>query len=93
MPSVNIVNNTGYDIYFLYISPSESNEWGDDILGDAILKDGDTFKYQLSESLGRVDMYDFLAEDEDDDPYFKWEIKITNNAKIIFTIDDLFLDY
>jgi hypothetical protein len=89
MPSINIVNNTGYDIYFLYVSPSESDEWGDDILGDAILKDGDTFNYQLTEPLSNVSIYDFLAEDEDDDPYLKWEIKITNNAKIIFTFDDI----
>jgi hypothetical protein len=93
MPSINIVNNTGYDIYFLYVSPSESDEWGDDILGDAILEDGGTFNYQLSQPLGNISMYDFLAEDEDDDPYIKWEITITNNEKIVFTIDDLFLDY
>jgi hypothetical protein len=93
MPSINIVNNTGYDIYFLYVSPSESDEWGDDILGDAILEDGKTFNYRLSQSLGNVSTYDFLAEDEDDEPYIKWEITITNNGKIVFTPDDLFLDY
>ena len=92
MPSVNIVNNTGYTIYFLYVSPSESDEWGVDILGDAVLRDGETFIYQLSEPLGRVSTYDFLAEDEDDDPYLKWKITITNNARIIFTFDDLYDD-
>jgi hypothetical protein len=89
MPSVNIVNNTGYTIYFLYVSPSESDDWGDDILGDAVLRDGETFTYKLTEPLSRVNTYDFLAEDEDDDPYLKWEITITNNSKIVFTLDDL----
>ena len=89
LPTVRIVNNTGYDIYFLFVSPSESDEWGDDLLGDDILEDGKTFTYQLPQSLNRTSLYDFGVEDEEGDTYSKYEVKITNNARIVFTLDDL----
>jgi hypothetical protein len=88
LPSIRIVNDTGYTFYYLYVSPSDSDEWGDDILGDRYLKDGETFTYQLPQPLSSVNEYDFLAEDEDEDCYYKWEITVTNNARIIFTFDD-----
>ena len=40
LPQVTVVNNTGYTFYELYVSPSISDDWGDDILGNQILKDG-----------------------------------------------------
>ena len=87
-PSINIVNNTGYDIYFLYVSPSQDNEWGDDILGNRILEDGETFTYRLPKSLSNVSEYDFLAEDEDDDILVKLNVTVVNNARIVFTYED-----
>jgi hypothetical protein len=88
LPSINIVNNTGYDIYYLYVSPSQDEDWGDDILKDHVLKDGGTFTYRLPQSLSNVSVYDFMAEDEDDDVLVKWEITIVNDARIVFTFDD-----
>jgi hypothetical protein len=92
LPSIEIVNNTGYTIYFLYVSPSESDKWGDDILGEKSLGDGETFSYRLPQPLSSSNVYDFMAEDEDEDPYFKWDITVTNNARIVFTFDDIYFD-
>jgi hypothetical protein len=88
LPSINIVNNTGYDIYYLYVSPSQNEDWGDDVLGDRILEDGGTFTYRLPQSLSNTSEYDFLAEDEDDDILVKMNVTVVNNAKIVFTFDD-----
>jgi hypothetical protein len=88
-PSINIVNNTGYTIYMLYVSPADEEEWGDDILGDDILENGSTFTVQLDSPLSQVSVYDFGAEDEDGDVYIKWDLTVTNNARIVFTMDDL----
>jgi hypothetical protein len=89
LPSINIVNNTGYDIYFLYVSSSEDDEWGEDILGTDVLEDGMTFTYRLPQPLNRVSVYDFMEEDEDGDSYTKMEVSVTNNARIVFTLDDI----
>ena len=88
-PSIRIVNNTGFSIYYIYASPSDNDNWGPDLLGDDILENGQTFTYRLPESLSRTSVYDIGLEDEDGDTYVKWEVKLTNNARIVFTIDDL----
>ena len=89
LPSIRIVNNTGYSIYSLYVSPSDSDLWGDDLLEEDILENGQTFTYRLPKPLNEKNVYDIGAEDEDGDVYFKWKVTINNNARIIFTADDM----
>jgi hypothetical protein len=36
-----LINETGVEINSLYLSPTKSNKWGDDILGDEVLADGE----------------------------------------------------
>ncbi len=38
-----LVNKTGYEIEKVYVSPSKSNNWEEDVLGDDNLDDGETF--------------------------------------------------
>jgi len=90
LPSINILNNTGYTIYYIYVSPSESDFWGDDVLGDEILLDGETFTYQLPYPLSSVNVYDILLEDEDGDSYFQWALDLARNPRIVFTFDDIY---
>jgi hypothetical protein len=90
--SIEIVNETGYTFYFIYVSSSESTEWGDDILDGKNLVNGESLTYVLPDPLSSIDTYDFLAEDEDGDPYYKWEITITNNVRIVFTLDDIYFE-
>ena len=89
LPSIRIVNNTGYTVYVVVISPSENDEWGSDILGDEVLENGAAVTYQLPQPLSEVNVYDIAMEDEDGDVYFKWEVTLTNNAQVVFTIEDL----
>jgi hypothetical protein len=89
LPSIKIINNTGYDIYFLYVSSSDDDEWGEDVLGEEVLEDGMTFTYRLPQPLSRVSLYDFMAEDEDGDTYTKMEVSVSNNAQIVFTFEDI----
>jgi hypothetical protein len=89
LPSIRITNNTGYDVYYIYISPSDSEDWGDNFLGDDILLDGHSINIRLDYPLSSFDTYDFYLEDEDGDTYFRYEVEITNNARIVFTEADL----
>lgn len=41
-----LVNNTGATIEFVYVSPSNVTDWGEDVLGRSVLLDGeDVFIY------------------------------------------------
>jgi hypothetical protein len=89
LPSIRITNNTGYDVYYIYISPSDSEDWGEEFLGDDILLDGHSVNIRLDYPLSRVAVYDIRVEDEDGDTYVKREEKLTDNARIVFTEADL----
>jgi hypothetical protein len=41
-PSIRVVNSTGTDICFLYVSPSSDDDWGNDELGASILSNSAT---------------------------------------------------
>jgi len=92
LPSVRIVNNTGFSLYYIYASPAESDEWGDDLLGDDMLEDGGSVTIELSQPLNMASVYDFGVQDEEGDIYFKWDVTVANNARIVFTVDDLYVD-
>ncbi|MCB1391044.1 MAG: hypothetical protein KDK12_18170 [Rhodobacteraceae bacterium] len=40
--SFSFTNGTSQTIMYLYVSPSSAEEWGDDILGDAVVEAGET---------------------------------------------------
>lgn len=87
--SVSVLNRTGYDIYYLYISPGTADSWGDDVLGDDVLLDGDVVSIPLNK-FSDICSFDVKAVDQDDDSYIKWEFDACSRGKIIFTLDDLY---
>ena len=45
---VSIRNDTGFDIWYVYISPTDSDDWGEDRLGDEVILDGDSFTIRIT---------------------------------------------
>jgi hypothetical protein len=43
-----LTNKTGYTISEVYVSPSKSSEWEEDVLGQAVLADGDNVEIKFS---------------------------------------------
>jgi len=43
-----IVNKTGYDIKEVYVSPTKSDDWEEDVLGEDLLSDGDSWKIKFT---------------------------------------------
>jgi len=83
---VEVKNSTGFDIFFLYVSPEYSDEWEEDVLEDDILADGDTitvYLYDYSTSI-----FDIQAEDEDGDTYTIFGVDVAYDDLEI-TLDDL----
>jgi P pilus assembly chaperone PapD len=80
---ITVVNETGYYVYYLYVSESDSDEWGDDLLEDEVLEPGESIKVTLPSGT-----WDIQVEDEDGDTYTKFEVLVTRNAVIKMTADD-----
>lgn len=62
-------NDTGRTIFFLYISPTSADTWGEDLLGANVLADGSRFVVRLrSDEVS----FDVRAIDEDESEYIIW---------------------
>jgi hypothetical protein len=89
-PSVTIVNNTGYEFWSVYISPSSSSEWGDDRLAaDQVIANGESVRFSLPFPLSEESQYDFKVLDLDGDSYFKMRIPLVGNDEIVFVFSDI----
>jgi hypothetical protein len=58
--TISVINRTGVDIYYAYISASGTDNWEEDILGDNILTDGNTLSINVT---GSYNMFDLRVED------------------------------
>ena len=86
-PSITIVNNTGYDVYYAFIVQTAAESWGDDYL-DSTLKNGESFTITLPFPINIINRYDIQLIDLDGDFYTKWDVLVTPDAKVVFTFDD-----
>jgi hypothetical protein len=59
--SLEIVNDSSVDVWYVYISPSASSNWGDDWLGSHVIAAGERYTVTGIEP----DTYDLKAEDAD----------------------------
>ena len=67
-----LANKTGLTIDYVYVSPTNSDEWGDDVMGRDVLKHGDSVDIVFSRS-EKSCMWDLKVKDEDGD-----EVEWTN---------------
>jgi hypothetical protein len=58
VPSVLVVNESGTDICNVYISPVDSEDWGDNWIGEPPIAPGETAFYELDEGLWDVKIED-----------------------------------
>lgn len=62
--NLQVVNNTGIDIYALYASEVDTDNWEEDILGSQILYDGETMVIEFTITEEDMD-WDFAMEDSE----------------------------
>jgi hypothetical protein len=86
---VDITNNTGYTIYGIYVSHSDNETWGDNMLVDEVLKDGGTYRVYLRAQPS--EFFDILVEEEDGDTYSFYQVDV-DKQDIVVTLDDLDTD-
>jgi hypothetical protein len=66
-----LVNKTGLTIDELYVSPSNDNEWGEDVLGKDVLANNEEVEITFSRKETEC-IWDLKIVDEDDDDII-WE--------------------
>lgn len=83
---VTFINSTGYDIWYLFFSPGDSEYWGADILGTTrTLDDGEKVGFYIHYP-DTTNAFDFMAIDEDGDAYFIWDYEITDGEPAVVEI-------
>ncbi|MEY4640495.1 MAG: hypothetical protein RLZZ227_489 [Pseudomonadota bacterium] len=83
---VDVTNNTGYTIFYLYVSPDKSDSWEEDVLGENVLSNGETRRINLTGYKSPI--FDIRLVDEDDDNYTFWDVDVSK-TDITVTLDDL----
>lgn len=61
-----IINKTGHTVVNFNVSPTNENEWGEDILGRDVLNNGESAKITFSRDAAEC-MWDLKATYDDDD--------------------------
>lgn len=85
-PYVRITNKTGYDIWHIYVSPEDSDEWEEDMLDDdEVLEHGESIRVTLRGY--DTDIFDIRLVDEDGDSYEKYDINIDREDAIFSSRD------
>ncbi len=76
--SLEIINQLNNDLYHIYLSPSNSPNWGDDRLGDEyFLQTGDKLTI-----FTEPDTYDIKVEDNELNEYYYWDVIVTDSVVI-----------
>ena len=66
-----LVNSTGYEISELYVAPSESSDWQEDVLGQDTLDDGQKAKISFSRDTDTC-QWDLKVIYSDDNSSAEW---------------------
>ena len=66
-----LVNQTGYDISEVYVSPANSSDWEEDVLGEDILKNRDDVEITFKRSTKQC-LWDMKVVYDDDDSSAEW---------------------
>ncbi len=65
----------GPDVYYLFVSPSVSDDWGPDVLGSGVLLPGSSCTLYVY-----PDTYDLMAVDAQDNSYTRWGVGIAEEG-------------
>ena len=80
-----LVNNTGVEIYALYVTPHNAKEWGDDILGVDTLPAGESVDITFAPK-EKVKYWDLRVEDKDGN-FIEWDsfdLKTISTVKLYY---------
>jgi hypothetical protein len=82
-----LINRTGVDIYAVYVGPTSSEEWGDDLMeGTQILNGGEIeIVFAPDED---IELWDIMVEDQEGNALYWREINLLEASEIILEPDE-----
>ncbi len=92
--TITFYNNTGYDIYYIFLSPGDSEYWGPEILGaDRVLGAGESLGFYIHYP-DYSNTFDIMAIDDDGYTFILWDYEISDDApaELTFDFEDLIED-
>lgn len=82
-----LVNKTGYELKALYVAPSKSDSWDEDVLGQDVLGDGQAVNIHFSPKV-KTCTWDLKVTYSDDDSNAVWQkIDLCSVEKITIKYD------
>ena len=76
-----LVNRTGFTIDEVQITPHNSKDWGDDILGKDTLGDGEKVEIVFKRK-EKAKVWDLRVEDEDGDEYIWYDLNLLEISEV-----------
>lgn len=89
--TITIENTLGDTVYYLYLSPVDEREWGEDRLGDGLLDPGSSIEVEISYDESQP-LYDLMAEDEMEKAYRIENLNLDEISSIVIS-DENFLPF
>jgi len=81
MSELEVVNNTGTEIAYLFVSPGDSSEWGPDLLdSESFLEPSDSHEFMISYD-GNSGKFDIMLVTIDGDSYTRFNQTISSKSK------------
>ena len=80
-----LVNNTGYDIYVVNVSPASSDNWEEDVLGSSILPNGESVRVNFG--VGNTQYWDLQVKFQDGSGLYWESIDLLSYGQIILNGD------
>ena len=77
-----VVNQSGQDIYYIFVSPDYSDNWGDDVLAQNILPAGSTVDIRM-DNFGSHCTFDIQVADRDGDALEFWGVDLCRVSQVV----------
>ncbi|MGE0491872.1 MAG: hypothetical protein AB7S38_21855 [Vulcanimicrobiota bacterium] len=81
-----LFNRTGVDIYALYVSPSGTDNWEEDLLGGKVIQNGATVNIQF-DGASEAELWDIRVEDSEGNALEFEEINLLEASQVILEED------
>jgi hypothetical protein len=81
-----VVNATGIDLYGVYVSESEDNSWGDDVIPSDLFDDGTTVEVTIPIEFDTMCIHDIKVTDSDGEAVVFPEIDFCEVSVLTFFI-------
>lgn len=88
-----LVNQTGYGIDAVFVSPADDNDWGDDVLGEDVLPNKKSWEIEFDPPYEAlllafgIDKYDLKCEYEDGSVDEWYDLKLEEINTLTLTLD------